>query len=136
MKTALPDLRIPVTATLIAGGAIATNDYQLVHHDRDAAVAAGTKDIFMNILTTTGLIGRYITDWGGTEIRLAGVSVQLGLPVHPGDTLTFTGEIVDLDLITGVATISVAATTGNGRHASANVVATLPEHLRRLFIPD
>jgi len=43
-------------------------DYQDVHHRHDEAQAAkGYKDIFVNILTDTGLVQRYITDWAGTE---------------------------------------------------------------------
>ncbi|WP_347354748.1 MaoC/PaaZ C-terminal domain-containing protein [Intrasporangium sp.] len=125
--TVLPPLTIPVTATLVAGGALATHDYSLVHHDRAAALAAGTRDIFMNILTTTGLIGRYVTDWGGPRIRLSSVSVRLGHPVHPGDTLTFAGEIAEYDEATRRATITVSARTEGGQHASATVVAVLPE---------
>ena len=29
----------------------------------------GSKDIFMNILTTNGLVGRYVTDWSGPRSR-------------------------------------------------------------------
>lgn len=126
MTTTLPPLSIPVTATLIAGGALATNDYSLVHHDRAAALAAGTRDIFMNILTTTGLIGRYVTDWGGPQLRLSSVSVQLGHPAHPGDTLTFAGEVTAYDDSSREATIAVSAETASGQHALGTVVAILP----------
>ena len=46
-------------------GAIASRDYQDVHHDPVLAKDRGSKDIFMNILTTNGLVGRYVTDWSG-----------------------------------------------------------------------
>ena len=127
MTTTLPPLSIPVTATLVAGGALATNDYSLVHHDRAAALAAGTRDIFMNILTTTGLIGRYVTDWGGPQLRLSSVGVRLGHPVHPGDTLTFAGEVTAYDDSTREATITVSAETAGGQHALGTVVAILPK---------
>ena len=57
----LPALRIDITPKLIVGAAIAARDYQDVHHDKDAAQALGSPDIFMNILTTNGLVGRYVT---------------------------------------------------------------------------
>lgn len=56
---------IPVTHTLVVGGAIASQDYMPVHHNVPAARAAGMPDIFMNILTTCGLAARYLTDWAG-----------------------------------------------------------------------
>ena len=54
-----------MTPTFVVSTAIATRDFQDVHHDRDRAVRRGSKDIFLNILTTTGLVQRYVTDWGG-----------------------------------------------------------------------
>ena len=49
--------------------AIASRDYQDVHHDPVLAVERGSKDIFMNILSTNGLVGRYVTDWAGPGRR-------------------------------------------------------------------
>ena len=54
----LPEWSLPMTPTTIVSTAIATRDFQDVHHDRDVAQAAGSKDIFMNILTTNGLVAR------------------------------------------------------------------------------
>ena len=51
----LPGLEIPITSTLIVGGALASRDFTPVHHDRAAAQAQGMSDVFMNILTTNGL---------------------------------------------------------------------------------
>ena len=63
--TTLPELSLYGDPTFIVSTAIATRDYQDVHHDRDNAQAKGSKDIFVNILTDTGLVQRYITDWAG-----------------------------------------------------------------------
>ena len=63
----LPELAIELTASLIVGGALASRDYTPVHHDRAAAQAQGMSDVFMNILTTNGLVGRYVTDWAGID---------------------------------------------------------------------
>ncbi len=60
---ALPELRIPITATLIVTGAIATRDFQKVHHDKDVAQAAGTPNVFMNILTTNAPPTSRATRW-------------------------------------------------------------------------
>ena len=64
-----------------------------VHHDRDRAVARGGKDIFINILTTTGLVQRYVTDWAGPEALVREVAIRLGVPCYAGDTLTFSGQV-------------------------------------------
>jgi acyl dehydratase len=51
----LPVLPIDLTSSLIVAGAVASRDYTPVHHDKEAAKAAGMQDIFMNILTTNTL---------------------------------------------------------------------------------
>ena len=56
--TKLPELSLYGDPTFIVSTAIATRDYQDVHHDRDKAQAKGSKDIFVNILTDTGLVQR------------------------------------------------------------------------------
>ena len=89
----LPTLVLPITRTLIVSGAIASRDYQDVHHDSVLAKERGSKDIFMNILTTNGLVGRYVTDWSGPRSRLAEVNIRLGAPNHPDCTMTLTGSV-------------------------------------------
>jgi MaoC like domain len=87
----LPGLILEVTPTLVISAAIATRDFQDVHHDRDRARARGSQDIFLNILTTTGLVQRYVTDWAGPDALVRRVAIRLGVPCYAGDTLTFSG---------------------------------------------
>jgi hypothetical protein len=116
----LPELRIPVTRTLIVAGAIATRDYQDVHHDHDAARAKGSPDVFMNILTTGGLVGRYIAGHFGPAAVLRSVRIRLGAPAHPGDELVFTGEVT---AVRGTeATVEVLGAGRLGRHVTGTVV--------------
>ena len=92
----LPELTLEVTTTFVVSTAIATRDFQDVHHDRDAAVARGSKDIFLNILTTTGLVQRCVTDWAGPRALVRGVKVRLGVPCYAGDTLVLGGRVVSV----------------------------------------
>ena len=91
----LPTLVLPITRTLIVSGAIASRDYQDVHHDSVLAKERGSKDIFMNILTTNGLVGRYVTDWSGPRSRLSDVNIRLGAPNYPDCTMTLTGSVTE-----------------------------------------
>ncbi len=91
---ALPPLDLKITPTLVAGGALASRDYTPVHHDRDAAVAQGLPDMFMNILTTQGLCSRYVTDWAGVDAIVTRVRTKLGGPNMPGDLLKLRGKVV------------------------------------------
>jgi uncharacterized protein len=92
-QAALPPRVINVTPTLVVAAALATRDYQDVHHDRDRAIAGGAKDIFLNILTTTGLVQQYVAAWAGPGQSVKAISIRLGAPCHAGDTLTLTGEV-------------------------------------------
>jgi acyl dehydratase len=90
---ALPPLEIEVTATVVAAGAIATRDFMPVHHDHRYADAQGAPDIFMNILSLTAYCSRFLTDWAGPDTMVRRLAIRLGVPVHPGHTLRFTGEV-------------------------------------------
>jgi hypothetical protein len=92
---ALSPWELPVTPTLVVSTAIATRDFQDVHHDRDLAVERGSKDIFLNILTTTGLVQRYVTDQLGHDLLVRNIAIRLGAPAYPYDTLTFTGSVAE-----------------------------------------
>jgi acyl dehydratase len=121
---ALPVLEVPITPTAIVAGAIASRDYQDVHHDRDLAQQRGSKDIFMNILTTNGYVGRFVTDWAGPEARLRCVDIRLGAPNYPGDTMHMTGEVTGID--GGIVTVTVRGANELGDHVSGTVELALP----------
>ncbi len=120
----LPPLDIPITSTLVVGGALASRDYTPVHHDRAAAQAQGLPDVFMNILTTGGLVGRYVTDWAGPDAVLTGVRLKLGGPNMPGDTLRIRGVVRTTDSA-GVE-LEVSGDNSWGNHVTATVKLTLP----------
>jgi hypothetical protein len=115
----IPSWEVPLTPTLIVSTAIATRDFQDVHHDRDVAQAAGSKDIFMNILTTNGLVERFVTDWAGHDVDVRGIAIRLGAPAYPYDTLTFTGIVSSIE--DGVATIDVVGSVSLGDHVTGTV---------------
>ena len=92
--TKLPELSLYGDPTFVVSTAIATRDYQDVHHDRDKAQAKGSKDIFVNILTDTGLVQRYVTDWAGPSAIIKSIKLRLGVPWYAYDTVTFKGEVI------------------------------------------
>ncbi|WP_055717012.1 MaoC/PaaZ C-terminal domain-containing protein [Streptomyces torulosus] len=120
----LPPLRIPITRTLVVAGAIASRDYQDVHHDPELARRRGSPDVFMNILTTNGLVGRYVTDCFGPRAVLRRVAIRLGAPNYPGDTMVLAGTVEEIDGDT--ATVKVVGDNGIGRHVTGTVTVTVP----------
>ncbi|KQX49385.1 MULTISPECIES: MaoC family dehydratase [unclassified Streptomyces] len=115
----LPPLAIPITRTLIVAGAVASRDYQDVHHDAELAREKGSPDIFMNILTTNGLVGRYVTDHFGPRAVLRKVTIRLGAPNHPGDTMVLSGTVTAVDGNT--AQVRVVGANGLGHHVTGTV---------------
>lgn len=119
----LPPLEIGITRTLIVAGALASRDYQDVHHDPELARLKGSPDIFMNILTTNGLVGRYLTDHFGPAAVLRKVAIRLGAPNYPGDTMVLRGRVEETDGETAV--VRVTGDNGIGRHVTGTVTLTL-----------
>ncbi len=123
---ALPEARIDITARLIVAGAIASRDYQDVHHDKDAAQSLGSPDIFMNILTTNGLVGRYVGDWAGGAARLKGIAIRLGVPNFPGDCMRLNGEVISVDGGSGEVAVAVTGSNRLGDHVTGTVTLQYP----------
>ncbi|MBT8140212.1 MAG: acyl dehydratase [Gammaproteobacteria bacterium] len=124
----LPALEIPITAALVVGGALATRDYEPVHHDKSAAQAAGLPDVFMNILTSQGLMTRFATDWSGPEAVVKSLDIKLGAPNLPGMVMTVTGEVTALDKSNGVVDVAVQGENNIwGMHMQGTVQLALPE---------
>ncbi len=127
--THLPPCPIPITTTLIVAGAIASRDYQDVHHDRDLAIERGSPDIVMNILTTSGLCGRYLSDWAGPEAMFANLSIRLGVPNYPGETMRMTGKVTDATPAEGgggIVRVSFGGSNRLGNHVTGTADLMLP----------
>ena len=125
---ALPAFDLPLTATVIVAGAIASRDFMPVHHDRSFANAQGAPDIFMNILTTNGYVARYLTDWAGPEARLEKISIRLGAPACPDDVMHFTGSVTSTTRRgdDGVVEVELRGINRFGPHVTGTAVLTLP----------
>jgi hypothetical protein len=128
----LPAWELPVTPTLVVSTAIATRDFQDVHHDRDLALQRGSKDIFLNILTSTGLVQRYVTDWAGPRALVRGVSIRLGVPAYPYDPLTFNGSVTEEVEQDGEQRYLVAVHGSNslGDHVTGTVTIAIAQEAR------
>ena len=120
----LPALDLPITPTLVVGGAIASRDFTKVHHDRAAAIAQGLPDVFMNILTTQGICSRYVTDWAGPNAIVKSVRTKLGGPNMPGDVLKIRGHVVSR--AGHAADIEVSGNNAWGKHVTATFTIEFP----------
>jgi acyl dehydratase len=120
----LPGLDVPLTPAVIVGGAIASRDFTPVHHDRDYAKSQGLSNVIMNILTTNGYVSRYVTDWAGPDAIVKEVSIKLGAPNMPGDTMKMSGKVVAAD--DGDIEVEVVGKNAWGNHVNGTVRVALP----------
>lgn len=126
---ALPTEEVELTPTFVISTALASRDFEEVHHDVDVAREKGLDTIFLNILTTMGLCQRVATGWAGPDAIVSSANVRLGIPALAGDTLALTGEVVATEMDDdgrGLVTIEVQANVAKGRHGKATIVLDLP----------
>jgi acyl dehydratase len=124
----LPALAIDITTGLIVGAAMATRDYEQVHHDKSVAQAAGLPDVFMNILTSQGLMSRFATDWSGPEAVIKSLDLKLGAPNVPGMIMTVTGEVKAKRDEDGVVDVEIVGENNIwGMHMQGTVQLALPK---------
>ena len=124
----LPPLVVEASVRNIVATAIATRDYQDVHHDIAAAQQRGSKTIFTNILTTNGYCLRLVTDWTGPDAVVKKAAIRLGVPNYAGDTLTLTGVVDDVQDADGGTrvVVRVRGTNSLGDHVTGTVEVVLP----------
>lgn len=124
----LPPLDIDITTGLVVCGALATRDFEPVHHDKAAAQATGLPDVFMNILTSQGLMTRFATDWSGPEATVRSLDLRLGAPNVPGMVMTISGEVTAKDDSAGTVDIAVIGENNIwGMHMQGTVQLALPQ---------
>ncbi|MCY4426676.1 MAG: MaoC/PaaZ C-terminal domain-containing protein [Halieaceae bacterium] len=123
----LPSLEIEITTGLIVSTALATRDFEPVHHDKAVAQATGLPDVFMNILTSQSFMTRFVTDWSGPEAVVKSVDIRLGAPNVPGMVMTVTGRVQAKDDDAGEVEVAVAGENNIwGMHMEGCVRLQLP----------
>lgn len=85
----------------------------------------------MNILSTNGIVGRYVTDWSGPGGVLTDVRIRLGAPNYPEDTMTLTGSVSGKDGAAGAdgygaVEVTIRGANSLGDHVSGTVGLRLP----------
>lgn len=115
----LPELVIEASVKNIVATAIASRDYQDVHHDIALAQERGSKTIFTNILTSNGYVLKYVTDWAGPTSVVKTSSIRLGVPNYAGDVMTLRGEVTAVE--GKRVTVAVRGSNSLGDHVIGTV---------------
>ena len=59
------------------------------------------------------------SDWAGPSARIRSIKLKLGVPWYAYDSLTFTGEVTDVD--DELVTVAVTGTNALGKHVISTV---------------
>ena len=122
----LPPLHVPLSLLSIMAAAVATRDYQPVHHDVERVRALGNETVFMNTHTTAGHLERLVREWAGPDAVLRGVAFRLGTPNYAGDAMTLGGRVASRDAASRTVTVAVVGTNSRGTHVDGTVAVQLP----------
>lgn len=120
----LPALKVELTPTFVIRTAIATRDFEEVHHDPEIARSKGLDHIFLNILTTNGLCQRLVMDAAPAGTTVTKAEVRLGVPALAGTTLELTGRVVEVDGNQKV--VEAIGMVPGGRHCKARITIEVP----------
>lgn len=126
----LPAIRVPITITSAMATALATRDYQPVHHDLERARALGSQTVFTNTHTTAGYLERLVMQWAGPNAFLKSLKLRLGVPSYAGDELVLGGTVVATDAANARVTIKASGSNSLGEHVSAELVVSWPEQAK------
>jgi len=118
-----PDLveELEVTTVAIVMGAAANRVWTPAHLDRDAAVAVGVSDVFVDTSTQLGLLAVVAARAAGADARLGRAELRMRRPILPGTRLHLeartTADHVDA---AGVRwrSVAVAARAGEVTHST------------------
>ena len=123
--TELPQLVLEASVRNIVATAIASRDYQDVHHDVATAQVKGSKTIFTNLLTSNGYVLRYVTDFFGPLSVVKTSKLRLGVPNYAGDVMTMRGKVTAVE--GNLVTVDVKGSNSLGDHVIATVTLEVPK---------
>jgi acyl dehydratase len=107
-----------LSRTQIVQYAGASGDYNPLHSDeRFSREVAGYPGVFAHGMLTMGLTGRMITDWVG-DGRLLDYGVRFVAQVWPGDSLTTTASVREIEERDGVPVAVLDVVTVNQTDAT------------------
>ncbi|GIH72428.1 hotdog family protein [Sphaerimonospora thailandensis] len=121
----LPDLVVPLDRGFVVATAIASRDYQDVHHDPDVARASGAADVFMNILTSNAMVERFVRAWGGPSAELRALRIRLGVPNSAGDRMVLRGTVREVG--EDHAVVDVTGENSLGAHITGSATLAWPD---------
>jgi acyl dehydratase len=109
----LPALQLgPVDRTTLALFGGASGDHNPIHIDIDFARRAGMPDVFAQGMLGMAWLGRLVTQWI-PQAQLRQYDARFAGITHLGNTITCTGEVLELMELDGEACARLALSSSN-----------------------
>ena len=103
-----------VTQAQITAYADASGDHNPIHLDAEFARSVGLPGTIAHGLLEMGIATEAVARWAGGYDRVASLRCRFSKPLLPGDTVTCTGRVVEVDESQGLATLDIEATSSSG----------------------
>ncbi|HXA29493.1 MAG TPA: MaoC/PaaZ C-terminal domain-containing protein [Candidatus Angelobacter sp.] len=114
-----------VTQEQISAYAEASGDLNPIHVNEEFARMVGLPGTIAHGMLNMGILTEAVSRWAGGSDRVASIRCRFSKPLLPGDTITCTGKVVELDEESGIATLDVGATSDRGDNVLTNGRATV-----------
>ena len=114
-----------VTQEQINAYAEASGDLNPIHVNEEFARMVGLPGTIAHGMLDMAILTEAVSRWAGGADRVASIRCRFSKPLLPGDTITCTGKVVEVDEATGIATLEVGATSDRGENVLTNGRATV-----------
>lgn len=99
----------------------ASGDFNPIHIDPEFGQMVGLGGVILHGLCAAGFVVKTITDWQGDPGKLKRFKCRFAAPVHLGDVITTSGEVMEVRQ--GRALIALKVTNQDGLEVETNVSA-------------
>ena len=114
-----------ITQEQINAYADASGDHNPIHVDADFARAVGLPGTIAHGLLDMAIAAEAVARWAGGYGRVASLRCRFSKPLLPGETVTCTGRVVEIDESEGVATLDIEASSSSGEKVLTSGRATV-----------
>jgi acyl dehydratase len=114
-----------VTQDQINAYAEASGDHNPIHVDPDFARAVGLPGTIAHGLLDLGILTEAVARFAGGYDRVAGIACRFSKPLLPGDTITCSGRVIEVDESLQIAKLELEATSDRGDRVLTNGRATI-----------
>jgi len=116
----MPPLARTVTQGQIDAYAEASGDHNPLHVDPEFARSVGLPGTIAHGLLDMGILTEAVARWAGGFERVASVSCRFSKPLLPGETVTCSGRVTEIDEAQGLATLELTAVSSSGARVLTN----------------